>query len=142
MVEVAGAGDKAKRGLAVLKGFMDGVKVSLGGLEIALDIDPEKGAADSGDLESDLPNLFVAVAEAAGEVLGDGPADAGGVDRAEAGAAKSVGEDGLLFGKRYLVEDDAYCSWRITPAAAASRTGIGHIYHASKKGGSPGGNRR
>ena len=64
---VAGAGDKAKRGLAVLKGFMDGVKVALGDLEIALDIDPEKGAADSGDLESDLPNLFVAVAEAAEE---------------------------------------------------------------------------
>jgi hypothetical protein len=64
---VTGAGDKAKRGLAVLKGFMNGVKVSLGDLEIGLDIDPEKGAADSGDLESDLPNLFVAVAEAAEE---------------------------------------------------------------------------
>ena len=63
----AGVGDKAKRGLAVLKGFMDGVKVSLGDIEIGLDIDPEKGVADSGDLESDLPNLFVAVAEAAEE---------------------------------------------------------------------------
>ncbi len=63
----AGAGDKAKRGLAVLKGFMNGLKVSLGDLEVGLDIDPEKGAADSGDLESDLPNLFIAVAEAAGE---------------------------------------------------------------------------
>lgn len=64
---VAGVGDKAKRGLAVLKGFMNGVKVSMGDLEVGLDIDPEKGAADSGDLESDLPNLFVAVAEAAEE---------------------------------------------------------------------------
>jgi hypothetical protein len=64
---VAGAGDKAKRGLAVLKGFMNGLKVSLGDIEVGLDIDPEKGAADSGDLESDLPNLFIAVAEAAGE---------------------------------------------------------------------------
>jgi len=64
---VAGAGDKAKRGLAVLKGFMNGVKVSLGDIEVGLDIDPEKGTADSGDLESDLPNLFVAVAEAAEE---------------------------------------------------------------------------
>jgi hypothetical protein len=63
----AGAGDKAKRGLAVLKGFMNGLKVSLGDIEVGLDIDPEKGAADSGDLESDLPNLFIAVAEAAGE---------------------------------------------------------------------------
>ena len=64
---VAGAGDKVKRGLAVLKGFMNGVKVSLGDIEVGLDIDPEKGAADSGDLESDLPNLLVAVAEAAEE---------------------------------------------------------------------------
>lgn len=64
---VAGAGDKAKRGLAVLKGFINGVKLSLGDLEIGLDIDPEKGAADSGDLESDLPALLVAVAEAAQE---------------------------------------------------------------------------
>ena len=64
---VAGAGDKAKRGLAVLKSFMNGVKVTMGGFEVGLDIDPEKGAADSGDLESDLPNLFVAVAEAAEE---------------------------------------------------------------------------
>ena len=30
-----------------------------------LDIDPEKGSADSGDLEIDLPNLFVAIGEAA-----------------------------------------------------------------------------
>ncbi len=64
---IAGAGDKAKRGLAVLKGFMNGVKVTMGGIEIGLDIEPEKGAADSGDLESDLPNLFMAVAEAAEE---------------------------------------------------------------------------
>lgn len=64
---IAGAGDKAKRALAVLKGFMDGVKVSLGDIEIGLDIEPEKGAADSGDLESDLPGLFLAVAEAAEE---------------------------------------------------------------------------
>lgn len=64
---VAGAGDKAKRALAVLKGFMNGVKVTMGEIEVGLDIEPEKGAADSGDLESDLPNLFLAVAEAADE---------------------------------------------------------------------------
>ncbi|MGD1019820.1 MAG: ATP-binding protein [Verrucomicrobiia bacterium] len=67
MDRVAGAGDKAKRALAVLKGFMDGVKVSMGEIEVGLDIDPEKGAADSGDLESDLPSLLLAVAEAAEE---------------------------------------------------------------------------
>ena len=32
---------------------------------IGLDIEPEKGAADSGDLEFDLPNLFQAIGEAA-----------------------------------------------------------------------------
>jgi hypothetical protein len=64
---VAGLGDKAKRGLAVLKGFMDGMKLSVGEIEVSLDVDAEKGAADSGDIESDLPNLFVAVAEAADE---------------------------------------------------------------------------
>jgi hypothetical protein len=62
---LAGAGEKARRGLAVLKSFLNGLKVSLGDLEIGLDIDPEKGSADSGDLEADLPNLFVAVGEAA-----------------------------------------------------------------------------
>src|SRR5437870_12371802 len=64
---VAGAGDKAKRALGVLKGFMNGVRVKIGELEVGLDIDPEKGTADSGDLESDLPSLFIAVAEAAEE---------------------------------------------------------------------------
>jgi hypothetical protein len=64
---IAGAGNKAKRGLAVLRGFMNGVKLTMGGVEIGLDIEPETGAADSGDLESDLPNLFMAVAEAAEE---------------------------------------------------------------------------
>jgi AAA ATPase domain len=64
---VAGAGDKAKRGLAVLRSFVGALKVSYGDLTIGLDIDPEKGTADSGDLEIDLPNLFVAVAEAAEE---------------------------------------------------------------------------
>lgn len=64
---VAGAGDKVRRGLAVLKSFMNGLKLTVGDVGIGLDIDPETGAADSGDLESDLPNLFLAVAEAAEE---------------------------------------------------------------------------
>jgi hypothetical protein len=62
---IAGAGDQVKRGLAVLRSFLGGIKLTLGEIEIGLDIEPEKGAADSGDLEIDLPNLFVAVAEAA-----------------------------------------------------------------------------
>jgi hypothetical protein len=64
---VAGAGDKAKRALSVLKSFMSGLRVKLGDIEFGLDVDPEKGSADSGDLETDLPSLFVAVGEAAEE---------------------------------------------------------------------------
>ena len=64
---VAGAGDKAKRGLRVLRSFMGGLKVTYSDFTISLDIDPEQGTADSGDLEIDLPNLMVAVGEAAKE---------------------------------------------------------------------------
>jgi hypothetical protein len=64
---VAGAGDKVKRGLAVLRSFLSGLKLSVGEVTLGLDIEPEKGAADSGDLEIDLPNLFLAVGEAAEE---------------------------------------------------------------------------
>ena len=39
----------------------------MGDVDIGLDIDPAKGVADSGDLEIDLPDLFLAVAEAANE---------------------------------------------------------------------------
>ena len=64
---VAGAGDKVKRGLRVLRGFLGVLKVSYQDITIGLDVDPEQGSADSGDLNIDLPNLFVAVAEAAEE---------------------------------------------------------------------------
>lgn len=64
---IAGAGHKVRRGLAVLRSFIGALKVGLGEVSLGLDIEPEKGAADSGDLEIDLPNLFVAVAEAAEE---------------------------------------------------------------------------
>ena len=64
---MAGAGYKVKRGLAVLRSFIGGLKVTVGDVTFGLDIEPEKGAADSGDLGIDLSNLFVAVAEAAEE---------------------------------------------------------------------------
>lgn len=64
---IADAGNKARRGLAVLKSFINGVKITFGDVEFGLDIDPEQGAADSGDLEIDLPNLFMALGEAAEE---------------------------------------------------------------------------
>ncbi|HRH39096.1 MAG TPA: ATP-binding protein, partial [Flavobacteriales bacterium] len=64
---MAGAGNKVRRGLAVLKSFIGGIKVKVGEVEFGLDIDGEKGSADSGDLEIDLPQLFTALAEAAQE---------------------------------------------------------------------------
>ena len=64
---IADAGDKARRALAVLRSFVGALKVEVGEITLGLDIDPEKGSADSGDLGIDLPNLFVAVAEAAEE---------------------------------------------------------------------------
>jgi hypothetical protein len=62
---MAGAGDKARRGLAVLRSFVSGLKLTYGDFAISLDIEPEEGSADSGDLEIDLPNLIDAVGEAA-----------------------------------------------------------------------------
>ncbi|BCB25303.1 ATPase [Sulfurimicrobium lacus] len=64
---VAGAGNKVKRGLAVLRSFIGSIKLTMGDVAVGLDIEPAKGTADSGDLEIDLPNLFVAIAEAAEE---------------------------------------------------------------------------
>lgn len=62
---VAGASDRVRRGFRVLRGFLGALKVKVGGLEVTLDVDPERGTADSGDLEADLPELFVVLAEAA-----------------------------------------------------------------------------
>ncbi len=48
-----------------MKGFLNSIRVSLGDLDIGMTIEPETGTADSGDLESDLPELFAAVGETA-----------------------------------------------------------------------------
>jgi hypothetical protein len=61
----AAAREKIQRGLAVLRSFVGALKVTINDVTFGLDIEPEKGAADSGDLEIDLPNLFVAIGEAA-----------------------------------------------------------------------------
>lgn len=59
--------EKAKRGLRVLKSFFNGVKLKYQDIEIGIDIDPEEGAADSGDLEADLAVVFTALGEAAAD---------------------------------------------------------------------------
>lgn len=59
------AKDHAKRALGRLRAFASVFKVSMG--EVDFGVASERGRADSGILESDLPELFIAVAEAARE---------------------------------------------------------------------------
>ena len=58
---------KVKRGLRILKSFLNGIKVKYQDMEIGLDIDPEKGFADTGNIEIDIPDLVEAIGEAAFE---------------------------------------------------------------------------
>jgi hypothetical protein len=60
---VEGAKEAARKSLRVLKSFLTGLKIDIGG--VAMSIDGQPGAADSGDLESDLPNLLLSIGEAA-----------------------------------------------------------------------------
>jgi hypothetical protein len=53
-----------KQAMGVLKSFVNGVKVTMNDVEFGVNIDPATGVADSGDLEADLPELLIAVAEA------------------------------------------------------------------------------
>ncbi len=62
---VSGASDAIKRALAVLRSFVSGLQLTISNVTIGIDIEPEVGIADSGDLEIDLPQVFVAVGEAA-----------------------------------------------------------------------------
>ena len=62
---MAGVGDKVKRGLAILSSFIKAMRVTVDDVAYGLDIDPEVGTADSGDLEIDLPSLLVGIGEAA-----------------------------------------------------------------------------
>jgi len=61
-----GAGEQVKKALRALISFASAFKVKIGEIEVGLDAKPEAGVADSGDLEVDLPELLLAVAEAAG----------------------------------------------------------------------------
>src|SRR5439155_10615961 len=55
----------AERGLRALAGFARALKVKFGDIEVGLDLEPEAGLADNGDLEQDLPALLETVGEAA-----------------------------------------------------------------------------
>lgn len=64
---MANVSEKTKRGLRVLKSFLNGVKVKYGDIELGMDVDPERGSADSGDLEADLAAVVLAIGEAASD---------------------------------------------------------------------------
>lgn len=54
-----------KRAMTALKAFAKSLKMKFEGIEVGWDADQQAGTADSGDLERDLPDLLVAVGEAA-----------------------------------------------------------------------------
>lgn len=55
----------AERGLRALAGFAKALKVKYDDIAVGLDLDPEPGLADNGDLEHDLQALIEAAGEAA-----------------------------------------------------------------------------
>lgn len=55
----------ARRALAGLAGFAKALKVKYQDIEVGIDIEPEPGLADNGDLETDLQALLEAVGQAA-----------------------------------------------------------------------------
>ena len=65
MSALSTAGHKIKHSLAVLKSFVSAFKISVG--DFSVEVQPEHGAADSEDIENDLPILLLAAAEAAKE---------------------------------------------------------------------------
>ncbi|AXQ47796.1 ATP-binding protein [Pseudomonas vlassakiae] len=62
---VEAARDLAQRGLRALAGFAKSLKVTYADIEVGLDLDPEPGLADNGDLESDLATLLEEAGKAA-----------------------------------------------------------------------------
>lgn len=63
---VKNAGDKVRRALSALAGFVK-LKASYGDLVLAIEHESEPGLADSGDLEADLTDLINSLGEAAAE---------------------------------------------------------------------------
>ena len=59
------ARERAHRALRALAGFVGALKMKYNDIEVGLDIDPEPGLADNGDLEHDLQALLEVVGEAA-----------------------------------------------------------------------------
>lgn len=58
---------KVKRAFRVLKSFVSNIKINvkMQEIDLGIGIEPERGTADSGDLEADLSQVFIALGEAA-----------------------------------------------------------------------------
>ena len=59
------AKEAARTSLRALAGFAKGLKLKYSDIEVSLDVEPEPGLADNGDLEHDLAALFEEVGRAA-----------------------------------------------------------------------------
>ena len=66
MSHLAAGGQAVRRAFSALAGFVSAVKVGGADLHVSLDVAPERGLADSGDLDADLTALVESVGEAAG----------------------------------------------------------------------------
>lgn len=60
-----GLNSSVKRALRVFRSFIGAIKIGNEMFNINIDVDPEIGVADSGNIQMDLPTLFIAVAQAA-----------------------------------------------------------------------------
>jgi len=56
-----------QKAMKALAGFVSALKVKYQDIEVSLDLAPERGLADSGDLDTDLATLIAAIGEAAAE---------------------------------------------------------------------------
>jgi hypothetical protein len=57
----------AKRAMRALAGFVGAMRLKYGDVEVAVNVEPEEGLADTGDLDVDLTDLLIAAGEAARE---------------------------------------------------------------------------
>jgi len=64
---VAAGGERVRRALRALGGFVQAMKVRYDDIEFGIDLGVEHGVADTGDLDADLSALLQAVGEAARE---------------------------------------------------------------------------
>jgi len=61
-ISMKGGGGTVKKALSVLKSFTK-IRVGFGDFSVGMDVEPVFGMADSGELETDLTDLFVVVGE-------------------------------------------------------------------------------